>query len=120
METGALQDSVEIPDGESINVKAVDLSDFLQERVDFLKLDIEGAECDVIPSLDGKLEHVMSMYIEYHSYDGQPQRLADILKTLEDNKFRHAINTNFASQQPMRRIESSYGMDMRLDIWAWK
>ena len=120
VETGAVQGAGTVESGDSIKVQAIDLAEFLDRRVDFLKLDIEGAECDVIPSLDGKLEHVMAMYIEYHSYYGQPQRLAAIIETLESNGFRHAINTNFASQQPMRKIESSYGMDMRLDVWAWK
>jgi FkbM family methyltransferase len=120
VETGAITDVTAIEDANSIQVEAIDIAEFLDERIDFLKMDIEGAECQVIPALDGKLDNVLAMYIEYHSYDGQKQRLGDIISTLEDNGFRHAINTNFASKQPMRKTESSYGMDMRLDIWAWK
>lgn len=120
LETGAVQSVGSIENATSIDVPALDLATFLDRRIDFLKMDIEGAECDVIPSLDGKLQNVLAMYIEYHSYEGAPQRLADIIMVLEKNGFRHAINTNFASKQPMRKIEGSFGMDMRLDIWAWK
>jgi len=53
------------------------LSEFIREDVDLLKLDIEGAELEVIADLvsTGKIRHVQQMAIEYHpvlfpDYDG--------------------------------------------------
>lgn len=51
-------------------VRAVPLSRYINEPVDFLKMDIEGAELDVLKELrdSGKLSFVKRMAIEYHHH----------------------------------------------------
>jgi hypothetical protein len=44
-------------------------------RVDLLKMDIEGAEADVLEDCRGSLGGVQHLFVEYHAYTGQPQRL---------------------------------------------
>lgn len=119
LETGGVS-TTGVTDGTAMTVNAVALADYLNEPIDFLKMDIEGAEVDVLISLDGKLDNVTSMYVEYHSYVDSEQRLSEIIRVFEANGFRYSITANFSSEQPMRKIEESYGMDMRLDLWAWK
>jgi len=49
-------------------VQCVKLSDYIKQEVDFLKLDIEGMELDVVQDLveSGKIQHVNQMVVEYH------------------------------------------------------
>lgn len=77
-----------------ILVKTGRLSDFVEGPVDFLKLDVEGAEFDVMSDLKGsrKLAHIRRMVIEYHhKIDGQASCLARFLALLEDEGFEYQI-----------------------------
>ena len=75
------------------HVEAISLKDIIQMPVDLLKLDIEGAEYDVICSSDDILSLVRRVVIEYHLYDGQVSQLPEILASLRDQAFnRFQIN----------------------------
>src|SRR5665213_3731333 len=63
----------------SVEVKASRLKDFLNKRVDFLKMDIEGAEYEVLKDISGSLENVSKMFIEYHGTFEQNNELLEIL-----------------------------------------
>jgi FkbM family methyltransferase len=80
-----------------ILVKAGKLSDYVDGPVDFLKMDIEGAEFDVMSELksSGKISQIRRMVIEYHhKIDGQPSCLAKFLALLEDAGFEYQIAGN--------------------------
>ena len=68
------------------------LSDYINQKVDFLKMDIEGAETLVFEDLEnkGKLKFINEMIIEYHLKSG----LSKILKALESNNFYYQISNN--------------------------
>jgi FkbM family methyltransferase len=75
-------------------VAATRLSDHVDERVDFLKLDVEGAEQVVIQELEeaGKLERVRRMAIEYHHHlDPDEDALSRMLATLEQRGFGYQL-----------------------------
>lgn len=64
-------------------VKAKKLSDIINKKIDFLKIDIEGAEYEVIAELErsGKLELIREAVIEIHKIDGlSADKLIEILK----------------------------------------
>ena len=57
--------------------------------VDFLKLDCEGAEYEIIESLPTpKFREINKMIIEYHLADSKPYLLRNLIDTLESNSFR--------------------------------
>jgi FkbM family methyltransferase len=99
-------------------VNAIKLSELLSGRVDFLKVDIEGAECDVIIEAASALQNVKRLWIEYHSLLAGRQRLGQLLDVLEKNGFRYHIIPQRWSQRPFERVEAECGMDQRLNIWA--
>jgi FkbM family methyltransferase len=74
-------------------IKVERLSKYINKKVDFLKLNIEGSELSVIRDLNSsdKLSLVKEMVIEWHSFSGQKQSLAEILKILEDNGYKYFI-----------------------------
>jgi FkbM family methyltransferase len=77
--------------GEHI-VEVVPLSRWLDEPVDFLKLDVEGSEVPVLEEAGDKLRNVAQMVIEFHSTPEEPQRLARLLELLEAQGFRYLVN----------------------------
>jgi FkbM family methyltransferase len=84
-------------DGKAIQVPSRRLSDFIREPIDFLKLDVEGAEhrvlCDLLSS--GKTQSIRQMVIEYHHHIGnQRSCLADFLRQLELAGFEYQIQAS--------------------------
>lgn len=92
-----------------ITINTVRLSSYIDGPVDFLKLNIEGAELDVLEDLEktGKLHHVNEIVLEYHGWPQGPQRLGVLLSLLERNGFWYRIHdfdheTNPACKPPFR------------------
>jgi FkbM family methyltransferase len=79
----------------AVPVRSVRLSSVIgQEQVDFLKLDVEGAETDVIDELDrhGALQRIREMVVEYHHHiAGRPETLSHILTVLGQNGFGYQL-----------------------------
>jgi len=101
-------------------VDTVLLDDLINgHEVDFLKMDIEGLEVDVICN-SKKLNQVRHMFIEYHSFDEESQRLGDLLSTLTKNSFRYYIHTQFCSKKPLIENQTQLNMDLQLNIFAKK
>jgi FkbM family methyltransferase len=75
-------------------VRATTLSRHLTEPVDFLKVDVEGAERIVIGELErlGKLNLIARMAVEYHHHlDPNEDALSEILSLLERNGFGYQL-----------------------------
>ena len=100
-------------DGSSIfaeanqKINVVKLSPYLNEEIDFLKLNIEGAELDVLLEIENKLHNVKEIVIEYHGFQEIGQKLHQILNILDRNGFRYMIHdfdeeTNSASKPPFK------------------
>lgn len=109
--------------GESagIDVQAVNLSRFLSEnRIDFLKMDIEGAEEFVIPACADSLADISYLFVEYHARVGKRQGLDRILATLSDSGFRFHLHCGGKSPTPFTWIEVQSGFDLQVNIFAWK
>ena len=104
-------------DTQTYEVKTITLDDLIDGQVDFIKMDIEGAETDVILG-SKKLNQVDQMFIEYHSFVDVPQQLGDLLTCLTKNNFRYYIHTQFCSERPLSETRTQLGMDMQLNIFA--
>lgn len=103
-----------------VSISTVRLRSFLDERIDLLKLDIEGAETNVLLDCEGALDTVQNLFVEYHSFVEQDQRLDAILRVLHDAGFRYHIQPELVSPQPFVRRRTSYEMDQRLNIFAYR
>lgn len=94
-------------DDATTHVPCVRLRDYLAQPVDFLKLNIEGAEWDVLRDAADRLPAVREMVIEYHHLPGLPRTLHHILATLDRAGFDYLLNdfdeiTNPAVRPPFR------------------
>jgi len=65
--------------GTPVQVNAERLKDRLaNQHVDFLKIDIEGAQNEVLFDIVDELANVDHLFFEYHSIAGKPQRLGGV------------------------------------------
>lgn len=104
-----------------IRVEACRLRDYLlQQPVDMLKLDIEGAETAVLTDCADALGSVQHVFVEYHSFATEPQTLAALLGVLTDAGFRFHVQTISTCPQPFLVRPAYLGMDLQLNIFAWR
>jgi FkbM family methyltransferase len=95
------------------------LSEYLYKKVDFLKLDIEGAEVAVIEEIKDKLHLVNNLFVEYHSFVEKEQKLEKILQIIKDNGFRYILNTpSIKNKTPLKTKLDFLGMDFYINIFA--
>jgi len=84
-----------LPNHREIRVKAGRLSDYVDGPIDLLKMDIEGAEFEVMADLKNsrKISLVQRMVIEYHhKIEGQVSRMSKFLALLEDEGFEYQLS----------------------------
>lgn len=113
-------DAGKICPGESRNmVSTCRLSSYLEGEIDFLKMDIEGSEYEVLNECGDKLKNVKNIFIEYHSFENKSQQLSYILDILTRLNFRYYITMpGLKSQNPLIKLNKYAGMDMQLNIYA--
>lgn len=98
---GSLTATTVLPRSEyskSLAVKAVRLSQYINEEVDILKIDIEGGEFEVLDELSssGKLPLIKQMAIEYHHHlRKDSESLSAFLRILESSGFGYQIQTRY-------------------------
>lgn len=78
--------------GSIVQVLTVDLADYLDGEVDLLKLDIEGAEFEVVRHLGRRLRTVRNLTIECHLDAERGDALAAMLATLHREGFAIGVN----------------------------
>lgn len=106
---------------EIIQVETTVLSKFLKDKkVDLLKMDIEGAEIEVLKECEKYLNNVTNIFIEYHSFSNSKQELDILLSILTKNKFRYQVNTINERKHPFINRSVVVAMDLQLNIFAFK
>jgi FkbM family methyltransferase len=103
--TGRLNMSIEQRrnEGEKIVVPARRLSSFVTEEVELLKLDVEGAETNVLKDLadTGKLGMIRQIHMEYHHHiNSKEDKLAAMLLMLEAEGFGYQVAANGSLSSP--------------------
>lgn len=93
-------------------IKVERLSKYINSEIDFLKINIEGAEFDVIKEIESKLHLVKEIVIEYHGFPEIQQCLHKILEILDRNGFRYLIHdfdveTNSATKPPFKLYKNT-------------
>ncbi|MBU2952159.1 FkbM family methyltransferase [Tamlana agarivorans] len=104
---------------ESIDVES--LRPYLNRKVDFLKLDIEGSETEVLIDIDDLLINVEHVFVEYHSFVGKIQSLGEIVNILEKANFRLYISSpGLINKSPFVKVKTYNNMDGQLNIYGIK
>ena len=104
----------------NIHVPTARLKDYLSSSslIDFLKIDIEGAECAVIQDCANVLKNVQNLFIEYHSWRHQKQELDQLLKVISNAGFRYYLEPVTKIVHPLFRRDQLQKMDIQINIFA--
>jgi FkbM family methyltransferase len=103
--------------GGTMQVPAVRLKDFLAKGpVDLLKVDIEGAEVEVLHDCPDMLHNVKAVCMEFHSYVGKKQGLGEMIKLFEDRGFRSHVTPAFHSRSPLVKVDVDPGTNSDLQL----
>lgn len=94
-----------VPGEGTMRVRVERLSSYLDHDIDFLKLNIEGAELEVIreAASSGRLSRVRAMVIEYHGWPDGEQRLGPLLSLLDEQGFRYLIHDMDEQTNPLTK-----------------
>ncbi len=103
-----------------IEVPTVRLHDWLDRPVDMLKLDIEGAEYEVLLDCRGRLQNVDYLFVEYHAKPDEPQQLHELLRILQEADFRYHIQDANPIDHPFVKEERHTYYDLQLNVFAFR
>lgn len=120
---GALAGSTEVDfkkGGQKYTVPAERLKNWLQQPVDFLKIDIEGAENTVLFDLQEDLKNVKHLFLEYHSVNGKEQMLGELLNIVKKAGFRYYIRSAFDNIKLPFTDRPRDAFDLQLNIFCYR
>lgn len=107
--------------GDVVQVQAVWLGEYLSHPVDFIKMDIEGAELAVLQSCAPLLRNVREITIEVHYTVDRPNVLAALIQLLHETGFKvdiHVTFTNVFPGKPYKRPKKAlYDQFPQLHGW---
>ena len=118
--SGRIIEDGERRDSEVARIPCVRLRDLLGEPIDFLKLDVEGAEVSILRDCRGYFKNVSRLFVEYHSRVDRPQELGEVLEILKDAGFRYHLKGDFVRRQPFVDRDLMLDWDMTVNIFGEK
>jgi FkbM family methyltransferase len=101
-------------------VRGVRLRSFLTEKCDFLKMDIEGAEQEVLLDCADRLQNIKKIVVEHHSFIDRPQNIGAFIGVLETAGFRVHVHTELPANVPFLERPVINGKDLRLLVFAFR
>jgi FkbM family methyltransferase len=101
-------------------IPAIALLPYINEPIDFLKIDIEGAENEVMEHIAPNLSFVENLFIEYHSDKNKPQDLHKLLTIVSKAGFRYYIKeaSNLTYNPYMKRPKGAF--DLQLNVSCYR
>lgn len=104
-----------------IEVKGIRLKDYLNQPIDFLKIDIEGAEWEVLKDCSSQLTMVKNLFVEYHGQFEEQYKLSEILNLLQQAGFKYYIREAAAlAPHPFLRAPSNHPYEVQLNIFGFR
>ena len=84
-------------------------------------MDIEGAECDVIPHIKNKLHYVKNFLIECHINTNEIEKFSKILEELGNAGFHVSISVLGPWSDLLNKpIKIANGFDQYILVSAWR
>ena len=104
----------------TVQVKTADIASVLAkyDTIDFWKIDIEGAETQVLTQALPYLKRVKNIFVEYHSMVGKVQTIDKIFQILVGNGFRVFVDSTLIGRNPFLAQDSFNGFDGLVNIYA--
>jgi FkbM family methyltransferase len=116
--SGSLVTEKNLKDNYEVDVTT--LGKYIQENIDLLKIDIEGAEKFIFDDIKSNISFLNNIFLEYHSFINEKQYLSKYLTIFEENGFRYSIENENKQNNYFSNKKISLNQDMQLNIWATK
>ncbi len=102
-------------------IETVILKNMLDQDIDFLKLDIEGAEDIVIKDCREKLSEAGTLFFEYHNNINQRQTLHELLEIVQKAGFHYYIKESGTRKRPFLDKELiCETFDMAINVFCYR
>jgi FkbM family methyltransferase len=103
-------------------IKSIRLKDILEaySEIELLKIDIEGAEIEVMKDCQNNLNNVDKVFIEYHSFSSTEQQLDVLLSIMTKQGFRYKILPARKEKKPFLSVQNKETMDLQLNIFFYR
>jgi FkbM family methyltransferase len=101
-------------------IDVVSLIPFLNRKIDFLKIDIEGAEYIVLKDIQHHLSMVAQMFVEFHGEGDKPQILHELLQIIHNAGFRYHVKYAWENQKYPFIERKTKGRDLQLNIFCYR
>lgn len=103
-------------------VSAIRLKNLLNRKVDFLKIDIEGAEYEVLRDIQDCLHQVDNLFLEYHGLFAQQSQLIEMLNWLCKEGFNFYIKeaTQVYKYPMLEFSEVQRDFNIQLNIFCFR
>ena len=105
-----------LTDKGNLKVNAVSLIPYLKSKVDFLKIDIEGAEHAILPKLNKHLKNVRNLFLELHVNRDSAIEVEKTFKLLRENGFRYKFDS--VHKNNFHSFETEFKFDTQINIFA--
>lgn len=103
------------------HIQTVRLKDFLSADVDFLKIDIEGAEDTVLNDCADRLSLANSIFFEYHNDINKPQSLHQLLSLVKEQGFHYYVKDSYTRRSPFQDKDLvCEAFDMAINVFCYK
>lgn len=108
------------PDKQTKSIPSIRLFDLLQreDKIDLMKMDIEGSEIDVITDCRTLLNKVRRLYIEYHAWKGEEQKLGYLLEVLAAAGFKYYLHPVKKIITPLEHTAQVTEEDLQFHVFA--
>ncbi|WP_411273214.1 FkbM family methyltransferase [Daejeonella sp.] len=102
-------------------IDAIRLRDYINTDIDFLKLDIEGAEDTVIRDCADLLFDVKNIFFEYHNDVSIFQTLHELLQIIKEQGFHYYLKESYTRNRPFIDTElTCEAFDMAINVFCYK
>ncbi|MEZ5017644.1 MAG: FkbM family methyltransferase [Flavipsychrobacter sp.] len=106
---------------DTYDVKAIRLKELLAQEVDMLKMDIEGAEYQVIKDVAPELKNVKNLFLEYHGTFSEMSKLSELFTLLTNSGFSYYIKEALnIYRTPFYRSDIEHPYDVQLNIFCFR
>lgn len=101
-----------------IEIQKTRLSNYMDQSVDLLKIDIEGSELEVLQEVQSKLSLVKRIFVECHCFRGERDFLPEILGLLRDSGFRLSYDVIAASYRGFELIAPDRQIEVNMNVYG--
>ena len=106
----------------TVSVPAIRLKDRINRPIDFLKIDIEGAEYEVLRDIADDLHFVNNLFLEYHGSFAQNRELTELFNIIQSCGFNYYIKeaTSVYATPFYRKPRPGMSYDVQLNIFCFR